>query len=236
MKGLIYSWLITRKNYFIIGGVLFVFACAGMLLVLPNIDFSENGDPSLLLAANFISFLLSAAALICSAESLGKDLEGMIKSRFADYSLTAGISCKRFTDILLVRNLICLGISFAEGFALMFIYLFASGQQVTAELIMFVPCVVFFIHSIDYWVTPLAIKIKSAEKAGLVLGIVMGFIMGFIIFCIVITNNTINSDGSGMIVFSFDLISEIVITSLLAASYIPTYFICLRFIKGGDMC
>lgn len=229
MKGLIYSWFMTRRVYFMVEAVLFSVSCIAMLSVLPHIDF---GDVNIGPVVNFAAVFLGTVTIMCGAESLGKDLESMIKNRFADYALTSGLGKGGLAKVLLLRNLICLAISLAAGYALMFIYLFAGDRQPNAGLIMFVPFVSFLVHSVDYWVTPLVIKFKNAEKAGLALGAAMGLIL----LLYMLITRPFDSEGEAVMWFIFDFTAETIITCVLAASYVPVYIISLKIIKRGDLC
>lgn len=230
MKGLLYSWLYNKKGYFIGGCIVFAAVCAAMLIILPLIDF-ENTDSDLPYVVNMIVFILGLVVMIVFGESLDKELEHMLNSRFADYALTAGMTKKGFVNALLVRNLICVGISAVLGGVIMCLYIVLTKQPVTADLLVIVPCIVLGIHSIDFMLTPLVIKYNNAEKAGLILGLFLGLIIfGFMVFTSVYDNDEMLEE------IMFKASTLLIISGVLTATYIPSYFITLRSVKRGDLC
>ena len=90
MKGLITSWLYCKKTYFIIDAAVFVLACAAITVVVPLLNLEENQylQPVVSIGA----LLLGFSVMVICGESLDKDVEDMLKTGFADYVLTGGIS------------------------------------------------------------------------------------------------------------------------------------------------
>lgn len=229
MKGLIFSWLYNKKWYFISGIIVFVAVCAAMLILLPLIDI-ENISPELLYAVKMGVFILGAVVMLFFGESLDKDFEHMLKSRFADYALTAGMTKMGFVNAMLIRNLICMGISLVTGSTIMCLYLALTKQPFTAEMLILVPCVAVTAHSVDFIVTPLVVKFKNAEKAGLIVGLVMGVI----VFNFMVVKSILGEDVLFEIMFRASTL--LIIAAAFAVAYIPAYIITLRMVKRGDLC
>lgn len=229
MKGLLYSWLYNKKGYFIGGVIVFAVVCAAMLIILTLIDF-ENINSEMSYGVNLLVFILGAAVMSVFGESLDKDLEHMLNSRFADYVLTAGMTKRDFVNALLARNLICAGISLVTGSVIMCLYLILTKQPVTAEILVIVPCLAVSVHSIDFILTPLVIKFKNAEKAGLI----VGFVLGIAVFYFMVFKSVLEEEVLFNIMFKASTL--LIIAGVLAIAYIPSYFITLRSVKRGDLC
>lgn len=228
MKGLITSWLYCKKTYFIIDAAVFVLACAAITVVVPLLNLEENQylQPVVSIGA----LLLGFSVMVICGESLDKDVEDMLKTGFADYVLTGGISRHSFVNVLLVRNLICCGLSLAEGAVILGLYLSFTKTQAAAEIWLIVPLLVLLIHSVDFMITPLVIKFKNAEKAGFVLGLVFGMIIFVFMGSIEIT------DSETLITMAVDPLTAAIIIAGLILLYIPAYFLTLNRIKRGDIC
>lgn len=228
MKGLTYCWFVSNKSYFAVAAIVLAVTLAVVLGVMPALDFI---DISL---KNLITAVLGLAIMAIPAESLGKDAERCIKSRFTDYSLSA-MSRTSFINSLLIRNLICLGLSVISGFIVLISFVLSTKTPLTAELIMIVPCGALMMCGIDFLCTPLTIKLKSADKAGLALGAGLGVLM--MIF--VITYNTIlgNEDFKDMLAtLDFSLAAELVFMGVFAAVYLIGYILTAITVKRGDVC
>lgn len=228
MKGLITSWLYCRKSYFITALLFFVLTCAAMTIVIPLLNLEENEQ--LKPIAAFGTFLLGFAVMVICGESLDKDLEDMLKTGFANYALIGGISKRSFVNQLLVRNLICCGLSLIVGTAVMTLYFALTRENMTAKMWLLIPFLVLLIHGVDFWITPLVIKFKNAEKAGFVLGLCVGVIVFFVVVGAKITDSEI------LITVIFDPITEALIIAALILLYIPAYYVTLSRIKRGDIC
>lgn len=227
MKGLLYSWFISKKNYWIFTLIAFAVLLTAIFAVLPHLGFLEEPLPS------FVVLLLSMVVMIIPGESLCKELETSIKTRFTDYALAA-MSKKTYVDVLLVRNLICTGISAAMGYIILFSYVCVTGTELFPELILLVPCLALLTYAVDFMCIPLVIKMKNAEKAGLIIG----FFLGMLVLLFMLKENVF-SDGSNMetaVLIKFDLLTECVSMGVMVILYAASYAAALEIVKRGDVC
>lgn len=226
MKGLLYSWFIFGKKYWITALAVFAVLLTAIFAAIPHLGFLDELLP-------FFAIISGIVLIIIPCESLGNELEASIKTRFADYALAA-ISKKTYVNMLLARNLICMGISVVMGYIIFFSYISVTGTELLPELILLVPCLALLTYATDFICIPLAIKMKNAEKAGLIVGFFYGV---FTLYFLLHVN--FFSDGSAVetaAFIKFDLQTEGVLMSAAVLCYAISYAAALKIVKRGDVC
>jgi len=227
MKGLTYCWFVSCKGYFIAAVIALIAGVALILGVLPNLDFL---DASL---RNLLVFILGMMAMAIPAESLGRHLERYIKTSFADYMLSA-MDKRSFVNSLVLREVICFGFSLVAGYAVLFSFIISEDIPVTAELMMLAPFFALMANGIDLIAMPLTVKLKSAEKAGLI----VGAIAGVLIMYYAITVNVIRDGGFEeiLVTMDFGIPVMLIVMGIMLAACVIAYLITLKLVKRGDVC
>lgn len=226
MKGLLYSWFITKKNYWITTLVVFAVLLTAIFAAIPHLGFLDELLP-------FFAVISGIVLMIIPSESLCNELEDSIKTRFADYALAA-MSKKNYVNMLLARNLICMGISVVLGYILFFSYVSVTNTELSFELILLVPCFALLTYATDFICIPLVIKMKNAEKAGLIVGFFYGVFVLFFMLHENIFNN--GSDAEITALIKFVLMKEGVLMGVTVLCYAIAYAAALKIVKRGDVC
>ncbi len=166
MKGLLYNYILQSKAYLFGGLGMFIAAAAGYAVACCA---SPDSAP----VYSFFVMLMMVVAAAIIAEPLSRDMEKNVKSRFINYTLS-GMLRRRFIMTELVKNLLTL--AFGAALAAVFfgvIYLVDSNIY-TAKDIGTVMAMVLFVTAMQWFLLPITIKLKSAEKAGALFGAVIG--------------------------------------------------------------
>ena len=225
MNGLLYSWFITKKTYWITTLVVFAVLLTAIFAAVPHLGFLGELLP-------FFAVISGIVVMIIPSESLCNELEASIKTRFADYALAA-MSKKTYVNMLLARNLICMGISVVLGYIIFFSYISVTNTELSFELVMLVPCLALLTYATDFICIPLVIKMKNAEKAGLI----VGFFYGVLVLFFMLRENIL-SDGSAVettVFIKFDLLTEGVLMGAAVLCYAIAYTAALKIVKRGDV-
>ena len=230
MKGLLYTYTLLNKTYFIVAGAIFVVATAAAAIL-----FSVNcDDPAILMTFNTFTILFVLAGPMLMMEPVTRDLEKNIKSRFLNYSLT-GITRREFMLTQLVINV---GSCLIGAVMALLHYLIINLVRPDIYSLKHLGIMALYIMlcGIMNWVMiPLTIKFKSSEKAGALFGFVIGFGVIMPIMCIFF-----NKEGNGeMIVDPFGFITpELMLIALgvTVAAYIIGWFIISNRVRKGDLC
>lgn len=225
MKGILYSFF--AKNYSYFTGALIYCAAACALgfaaLLLPDNILHNNGFSTLPIIIPLILL-----------EIPPRDLEGDIKSRYADYVLTA-VTRDTFARGMLIKNLICM----AAGLALSMIVALTYYLVGIADSAIFVllPAMAAISGAFNWACTPLVINMKSAEKAGLTVGLIIGIV---IILPLMIAVNVFADENSSVFLSIMNWLSgpqALIPTYLIAAAlYVGLYFILLKRLERGNVC
>lgn len=226
MNGLLYSWFITKKTYWITTLVVFAVLLTAIFAAVPHLGFLGELLP-------FFAVISGIVVMIIPSESLCNELEASIKTRFADYALAA-MSKKTYVNMLLARNLICMGISVVLGYIIFFSYISVTNTELSFELVLLVPCLALLTYATDFICIPLVIKMKNAEKAGLI----VGFFYGVLVLFFMLRENIL-SDGSAVettVFIKFDLLTEGVLMGAVVLCYAIAYTAALKIVKRGDVC
>lgn len=224
MKGLLYNYILQSRAYLLGGLVMFTAATAGYPLVCCT---SPDSAP----VFSFFVMLMMVVAAAIIAEPLSRDIEKNAKSRFLNYALS-GMTRRRFLMTELVKNLITL--AFGAALALMFfgvIYLVDSDIY-TARDIGTVMTMVLFVTAMQWFLLPITIKLKSAEKAGALFGAVIGFAV------ILPLTISLAANPSWAAEFLNDNINTILLAlvGVAAAMYIIGGIVLKKTLERGDLC
>lgn len=230
MKGLLYTYTLLNKTYFIVAAAIFVVATAAAAIL-----FSVNcDDPAILITFSTFTILVASAAPITLLEPVTRDLEKNMKSRFLNYSLT-GIDRREF---MLTQFIINVGSCLIGAVMVLLHYFIVDLACPDAYSLKHLGVMILFImlSGIMEWVLiPLTIKLKSSEKAGALFGFAIGFGVVMPIMCIFF-----NKEASGeMIVDPFSFITpELMLIALgvTVAAYIIGWFIISNRVRKGDLC
>lgn len=226
MKGLLYSWFITKKSYWIATLVVFAVLLTAIFAAVPHLGFLDELLP-------FFAVISGIVLIIIPCESLCNELEASIRTRFADYALAA-MSKKTYVNVLLVRNLICMGISVVLGYIIFFSYIYVTSTELLPELILLVPCLALLTYATDFICIPLAIKMKNAEKAGLIVGFFYGVLV--LLFMLHVNFFADESAVETTVFIKFDLLTEGVLMGAAVLCDAAAYAAALKIVKRGDVC
>ena len=227
MKGLTYCWLISNKSYFIAAAVVFTATLSFIYGIIPMADFLEAD------ILNLVVFVFCAVVMAIPAESLSKNLERYLKSRFADYLLTS-MDKKSFVNSLIVRELICLGYSAVTGYITMLSFAYVTKAPITSELIMLILFLAVLVNGVDLICMPLTIHYKNAEKARLIVGVFFGILMIF--FTAYINSTTDGGFSEILVTMNFSTVPMLILTGIVLAACVIASLITLKMVKRGDVC
>lgn len=234
MKGILYGNFLLNRKWFLWAGIAAVLgtaACAALLLAL-------GGDPENLNLVGNIFILMQVVVLALCEEWLGRNLEANIKCRFTDYTLAGGISKNMFVLTELAKNIISMLIGLAMCLVMRGVMcLFdASLREDFFEAFLVTAAAALLLGAFDWAMLPLVIKLKSAEKAGIIIGLIVGF---GIIFPVILVFR-INSDITKLteIVYKATNSKWLVPACLgvCATLYAIFYAVMLHRVKRGDVC
>ncbi len=229
MKGILYSFFAKKHSYFTGALIYCAAACAlgFVTLILPDKILLNDGLKTL-------SVIIPLILLVIPEESVLRDLESDIKSRYADYVLTA-VTRDDFARGMLIKNLICM----AAGLALSMIVALTYYLVGIADSTLFVllPAIAAISGAVDWACTPLVIQMKSAEKAGLTVGLIIGIA---IILPLMIAVNVFADEDSTLYMSIINWLTgaQVLIPTFIisAAVYAGFYFILLKRLERGNVC
>lgn len=232
MKGILYGNFLLNRKWFLWAGItaaLGTAVCAVLLFVL------DNDPENMSLICNIFIFLQIVVLALCE-EWLARNLEANIKCRFTDYTLAGGISKNKFVLSELVKNVLAMGIGLAMCLAMLGVMCLLDGSFRDIGFVEFLVIVSVLVSVVDWVLLPLVIKLKSAEKAGIVVGLILGFgIVMPIMTVFRMFDNELNL---------LDIIMNAIASKwffpasigVCAALYAIFYAIILHRVKRGDVC
>lgn len=229
MKGILYSFFAKKRSYFT-GALIYCAAACALgfaALLLPDNILHNNGF-------NTLTIIIPLILLMIPEESVLSDLDGDIKSRYADYVLTA-VTRETFARGMLIKNLICI----AAGLALSMIVAATYYLIGIADSTIFVqlPAMAAICGAVEWTCTPLTVRMKSAEKAGMTVGLIIGFV---IVLPLLIAVNVFADEDSTlyMSVINWLTGAQVLIPTFIisAAVYAGFYFILLNRLERGNVC
>lgn len=232
MKGLLYASFLLNKGFFIAGGIATA-VCTAVGILLTNL----GGDsPESMAFVQSCLVLLPMVPMATFCEWLARDLEKNIKSRFADYTLAAGISKNRFVLTELCKNLSVLAVCGVTGCLMMLVFMAVNPLMISGSLFVSMAIVAVICCTVEWLCIPLVISMKSAEKAGLVVGLLIGF---GVAIPVMIVSNILESEES-FFVLILNLMGKpwlpLAVLGICAAVYALVYWAVLCRVKRGDVC
>ena len=172
MRGLLYSSLLRNRG-FIIGTAVYsvIAAVVGVVLIYLSRSYSD--------IASVLMFLLPVFPLISvvlALEGVDRELENSLKTRFANYALSA-VTPRQFTMTELLKNFGFSAYGIVMGMLMLAFYALIDADVLpdTGLLFRLYPMVGILIGLVQWVMLPLVIKFKNAEKAGMVVGLIIGF-------------------------------------------------------------
>lgn len=230
MRGLLYSSLLRNRG-FIIGTAVYsvIAAVVGVVLIYLSRSYSD--------IASVLMFLLPVFPLISvvlALEGVDRELENSLKTRFANYALSA-VTPRQFTMTELLKNFCFSAYGIVMGMLMLAFYELIDADVLpdTGLLFRLYPMVGILIGLVQWVMLPLVIKFKNAEKAGMVVGLIIGF-------GTVLPINLIQAKTDGG--FRIDIKS--LITPVPTAVFLLTivliyalfYALLIRRVERGNIC
>lgn len=141
---------------------------------------------------------------------------------------------RSFVNSLVLRELICFGFSLAGGYTIIISYLLSLNLYLTAESMTLVLFLAVLMNGIDLICTPLVIKLKNTEKAGLIVGLFVGLLM----MCFMIYVNVTKDGGFTelLLKMDFSIKGMFIMMGITLALCAASYLITLKTVKRGDVC
>ena len=228
MKGLLYTYTLLNKTYFIVAGAIFVVATAAAAII-----FGPCYDPGLAPTLSMITMIVALAGPILLMEPITRDLEKNMKSRFLNYSLTGIKRC----EFMLTQFIINIGSCLIGAAMPLLHYFIINLVRPDAYSLRHLGVMILFImlSGIMEWVLiPLTIKLKSSEKAGALFGFVLGFgiILPLMLFFF-------DKEDVGALADPFSFITPefmLIALGVTVAAYIIGWFIISKRVEKGDLC
>lgn len=232
MKGLIYGDFTLNKKWFIIAGV-FAAISAAVGAVLINV---MGGDPEGVNLINNLMLLFEIVPIVLCLEWLGRNLEANLKNRFANYALSA-VSHNTFTLAMLMDNILTTVAGLAMSLAVRGIMSAFDSSYWTTDHVKLMCGIALFMGAFEFILVPLVIKLKSAEKAGMIVGLTAGF---GVIFPIMLVFEAKNGNLSALLPKICEIVAkDWFIPAFIggcAAVYALAYVLLITRIKKGDVC
>lgn len=232
MKGILYGNFLLNRKWFLAAGITAVLSTAACVVLMSVLDKSPENTQII----DNLFIMMEIIVLALCGEWHARNLEQNIKCRFTDYTLAGGISKNMFVLSELLKNLITVVIGFAMCAAMSGVMSAFDSSFWSIDDIKLLIAATLLISVVDWVLIPLVIKLKSAEKAGVVAGLVLGF--GVLIPLDLI----FEASGSNVNLFSalIDLFNKdwffFAFLGGCAALYAIFYAIILRRVKWGDVC
>ncbi len=225
MKGLFYSTVKSNRGYFIAAFVAFLCSIAAGSVILTIVK--QTGSDKYGIASLSVFFLpLLPFFILC--EFFGRDLERNIKSGFLNYTLSS-IPRGSFVLSQLLTNIIFSALGLVMGFGMLGIFRAVGGEERVGSYYFRILIMAVIAASIVEWLCiPVALKLKSAEKAGLAVGVVLGF--GLVMPLAAVYNSVMTEFDVNILISTEAMLIE---AGAALAVYAVVYLICMRILKGG---
>ena len=230
MKGLLYESFLLNRRCFLATGIMAALFTATFSIMLPNTE----PDPEIANTLGIMYIFVALMVMVLCSEWTSRHLEKNIKCRFADITLAAGISKNTFVLAEFLKIFISVMIGFAMCMAMTgIISIFESGFFNSGKVKLLSALAVFGILT-EWAITPLVIKLKSSEKAGLILGLIVG--IGIVLPLVLIFGRDMENIPVKLITLLSKKWLFPAFLGACAALYAAVYAITLRLVKRGDVC
>lgn len=230
MRGLLYSSLLRNRG-FIIGTAVYsvIAAVVGVVLIYLSRSYSDIA-PVLTILVNILPLI----SIVLALEGVDRELENSLKTRFANYALSA-VTPRNFIMTELLKNFCFSAYGTVMGMLMLAIFALADASTFPdiGFLFRLYPMAGILSGLIQWVMMPLVIKFKNAEKAGMVVGLIIGF-------GTVLPINLIQAKTDGG--FEIDIKSLItpvptaVFLLAVVLIYALFYVLLVRRVERGNIC
>lgn len=230
MRGLLYSSLLRNRG-FIIGTAVYsvIAAVVGVVLIYLSRSYSDIA-PVLTILVNILPLI----SIVLALEGVDRELENSLKTRFANYALSA-VTPRNFIMTELLKNFCFSAYGTIMGMLMLAIFALADASAFpdVGFLFRLYPMAGILSGLIQWVMMPLVIKFKNAEKAGMVVGLIIGF-------GTVLPINLIQAKTDGG--FEIDIKSLItpvptaVFLLAVVLIYALFYVLLVRRVERGNIC
>ena len=230
MRGLLYSSLLRNRG-FIIGTAVYsvIAAVVGVVLIYLSRSYSDIA-PVLTILVNILPLI----SIVLALEGVDRELENSLKTRFANYALSA-VTPRNFIMTELLKNFCFSAYGTVMGMLMLAIFALADASAFPDAGFLFrlYPMAGILSGLIQWVMMPLVIKFKNAEKAGMVVGLIIGF-------GTVLPINLIQAKTDGG--FEIDIKSLItpvptaVFLLAVVLIYALFYVLLVRRVERGNIC
>ena len=230
MRGLLYSSLLRNRG-FIIGTTVYsvIAAVVGVVLIYLSRSYSDIA-PVLTILVNILPLI----SIVLALEGVDRELENSLKTRFANYALSA-VTPRNFIMTELLKNFCFSAYGTVMGMLMLAIFALADASAFpdVGFLFRLYPMAGILSGLIQWVMMPLVIKFKNAEKAGMVVGLIIGF-------GTVLPINLIQAKTEGG--FEIDIKSLItpvptaVFLLAVVLIYALFYVLLVRRVERGNIC
>jgi hypothetical protein len=230
MRGLLYSSLLRNRG-FIIGTAVYsvIAAVVGVVLIYLSRSYSDIA-PVLTILVNILPLI----SIVLALEGVDRELENSLKTRFANYALSA-VTPRNFIMTELLKNFCFSAYGTVMGMLMLAIFALADASAFpdVGFLFRLYPMAGILSGLIQWVMMPLVIKFKNAEKAGMVVGLIIGF-------GTVLPINLIQAKTDGG--FEIDIKSLItpvptaVFLLAVVLIYALFYVLLVRRVERGNIC
>ena len=221
-----------NRKWFLAAGITAVFCTAACVILLFTLE--KTPENAQIIGTFFIMSEIIVLALC--GEWHARNLEQNIKCRFTDYTLASGISKNMFVLSELLKNLITVVIGFTMCAAMNGVMGAFDSSFWSIDDIKFLIAATLLISVVNWILIPLVIKLKSAEKAG----VVVGLVLGFGVVCPLMIMFKVLDNGADVLAALMDLVNKAwffpAFLGACAALYAIFYAIILHRVKWGDVC
>ncbi len=230
MRGLLYSSLLRNRG-FIIGTAVYsvIAAVVGVVLIYLSRSYSDIA-PVLTILVNILPLI----SIVLALEGVDRELENSLKTRFANYALSA-VTPRNFIMTELLKNFCFSAYGTVMGMLMLAIFALADASAFpdVGFLFRLYPMAGILSGLIQWVMMPLVIKFKNAEKAGMVVGLIIGF-------GTVLPINLIQAKTDG----GFEIDIKSLITPVPTAVFLLTvvliyalfYVLLVRRVERGNIC
>lgn len=230
MRGLLYSSLLRNRG-FIIGTAVYsvIAAVVGVVLIYLSRSYSDIA-PVLTILVNILPLI----SIVLALEGVDRELENSLKTRFANYALSA-VTPRQFIMTELLKNFCFSAYGTVMGMLMLAFFALADASAFpdVGFLFRLYPMAGILSGLIQWVMMPLVIKFKNAEKAGMVVGLIIGF-------GTVLPINLIQAKTDGG--FEIDIKSLItpvptaVFLLAVVLIYALFYVLLVRRVERGNIC
>ena len=230
MRGLLYSSLLRNRG-FIIGTAVYsvIAAVVGVVLIYLSRSYSDIA-PVLTILVNILPLI----SIVLALEGVDRELENSLKTRFANYALSA-VTPRQFIMTELLKNFCFSAYGTVMGMLMLAFFALADASAFpdVGFLFRLYPMAGILSGLIQWVMMPLVIKFKNAEKAGMVIGLIIGF-------GTVLPINLIQAKTDGG--FEIDIKSLItpvptaVFLLAVVLIYALVYVLLVRRVERGNIC